>query len=1085
MSQSCQITTCQPTKALASSHTGHTEREMNEAELTYLVLTAFDQESGQRHTSSQALELVARLQDPSAVRDYKQRTLLHHACWNGWYDVAKILVEKYGCDPNATDDVESTPLHWACHSSAEIVKYLVLNQRCDPSCRNRYGSTPLHWACRSKRPDIEMIRFLVEDQRCDPSAVELGGNTPLHFACTTGSLEIVKFLLKDSRCEVSCRNDRGETLLHKASHEGHYELVKYLVMERGCNASPKDKDKETPLHMASAGGHLDIVQFFCLEQRCDPDCKTSSEDWTPLHKACAEGHVSVVRFLVNSCKCSALKTNRKSESPFTLACIYEHIDVVVFLLTIIDLDKAPGTVSRILGSDVVQGVLACKQNHPLRPAFKLFVVGNPSAGKSTLVKTLQNKLLNTTLIKSVGAQFSNVKGVELKTAGIIPVHVENSKEGHIIMYDFAGQHEYYSSHAAVMETLASAPGSLVMIVVDLSRDKDEITHCLNYWSSFIRNLSGQGPNKPQLAIVGSHADVVKACGDQPSVKLSNVCKELDDLSATAKVALNCKRLASTGLNVLFDLISSHAKKFQKRFDLDLQAYFVNAVIKQNLSDTIACHFSDIAKLTALDENAHLRRHDLIPETDADLARHLTTLSEHGQLLFLKNGQDIAKSWVILNKEVLLSEINGILFAPAYFKQHHDVATDSGIVPYSKLKAVFPTYDVSMIVSFLEHLEFCHKVSNAEAAIIDGERFESESLKPEMYYYFAKLVKSSRPEGVSKSIESSHYRCGWYLYRKHNHQFLMCRFNHILMLRLALNFGLVDQPVYGGMGKRRFIVWKNGIYWENLDEVEVIVESIDTNQGVMVMLGCPQGKEIQCMQLRSDIIRMIFEAKEQFSAAVEMTENFVHPIDSQLALHPLKLPQALPLSSISKAIENDTQIIDCSEFNHDSRGVGGGGGKVEIANLLHFEPYACLSADIVRRLFNPATANLELSDSFLAKIACIAYPWTSHFQKALQVTNEAISRVQSLQPIDAVPLSSPSSSGKFTTTSSSSHSDPVHPVMYEGHPVSDCLRMLRAWKNTAISPTHQSLRDSLDGCSVYAGRSPLVSIMCVRTCTAAY
>ena len=1042
---------------------------MNETELTYLALTAFDQESGQKHTSSQALELVSRLQDPSAVRDYKQRTLLHHACWNGWYDVAKTLVEKYECDPNATDDVGSTPLHWACHCSAEIVKYLVLNRRCDPSCRNRYGSTPLHWACRSKQPDIEMVRFLVEDQRCDPSVAQLGGNTPLHFACTIGSLEIVQFLLKDARCNVSCRNDSGETLLHKASQEGHHELVKYLVMERGCNASPKDKDKETPLHMASAGGHLNVVQFLCLDQRCDPNCKTGSEDWTPLHKACVEGRLSVVKFLVNHCKCSALKTNRKGENPFALACIFEHIDVVVFLLTIIDLDKAPGTVSRILGSDVIQGVLACKHNHPLRPAFKLFVVGNPSAGKSTLVKTLQNKLLNTTLIKSMGAQFSNVKGVELKTAGIIPVHVENSKEGRIIMYDFAGQHEYYSSHAAVMETLASAPGSLVMIVVDLSRDKDEITHSLNYWSSFIHNLSGQSATKPQLVIVGSHSDVVKACGEQPSVKLSDVCKELYNLSATAKVALNCKRLASAGLNVLFDLISSHAKKFQKRFDLDLQAYFVNAIIKQNLSNAIACHFSDISKLTALDENAHLRRHDLIPDSDDDLARHLTTLSEHGQLLFLKNSTDIAKSWVILNKEVLLSEINGILFAPAYFKQHHDVSTQSGIVSYSKLKAVFPTYDATMIINFLAHLEFCRKVTESEAAVINGQRFESESLKPEQYYYFAKLVKSARPEGISKSIESSHYRCGWYLYRKHNHQFLMCRFNHILMLRLAFKFGLVNQSSMGcgfGTGKRRFIVWKNGIYWENLDGVEAIVESIDTNQGVMVMLGCPKGKEMQCVQLRSNIIRTVLEAKQQFSAAVEMTENLIHPIDSQLALHLLKLPQAVPLSSITKAIEDGTQVIDCSEFNHDMR------GKVDIAKLLHFEPYACLSADIVCRIFNPVTANLEVSDDFLTKIAHVAYPWTSYFQKALQVTNEAITRVRSSQTIEK----------QYAT--SSSHSDMCHPltdlehpVQNQGHPGSDCLSVLRAWKRTTAAPTHESLREALDECSVYAGRSPVVSHVC--------
>ena len=72
----------------------------------------------------------------------------------------------------------------------------------------------------------------------------------------------------------------------------------------------------------------------------------------------------------------------------------------------------------------------------------------------------------------------------------------------------------------------------------------------------------------------------------------------------------------------------------------------------------------------------------------------------------------------------LITLHYFLYLVCNFKQHHDVSMDSGIVPYSKLKTVFPTYDVSMIVSFLKHLEFCHKVSDAEAAIIDGQQLES-------------------------------------------------------------------------------------------------------------------------------------------------------------------------------------------------------------------------------------------------------------------------------------------------------------------------------------------------------------------------
>lgn len=1031
----------------------HSSRVMSD-ELTYLVLTAFDETSGQNYTSSKALELVRKLPDPAAIRDYKQRTLLHHACWNGWLDVVKILIEQYSCDPNAVDDVGSTPLHWACHSSTDIVKYLVLERGCDPTSCNRYRSTPLHWACRSKQPDVKMVRFLVQEARCDPSAVELGGNTPLHAACVGGSLEIVQLLLQDARCDASCRNENGETLLHKASQEGHYDIVKYLIMERGCNPSCKDKEKETPLHLASGGGHLDIVQYLCLDQRADPNCKNVSEDWTPLHKACVEGRLSVVKFLVNHCKCNALKTNQKGESPFTLACIFEHIEVVVFLLTIIDLEKAPSNVSRILGSDVVQGVLACKRNHPLHPAFKLFVVGNPSAGKSTLIKTLQNKLLNTTLIKSMGAQFSNVKGVELKTAGIIPVHVKNAKEGHIIMYDFAGQHEYYSSHAAVMESIASAPGSLVLIVVDLSRDKEEIAHCLNYWSSFINNLTGQSSGKPHLVVVGSHADVVKATiGEQPSTRLSDVCQELKDLSSTAKVALNCKRLASPGLNVLFDLISSHAQKFQKRFDMDLQAYFVNAVIKQSLSNSIACHFSDIVKLTSSDKNSHLHRHNLLPESDEDLAHHLSTLSEHGQLLFLKNDLDISKSWVILNKEVLLSEINGVLFAPAYFKQHQHVSTPSGIVSFSKLKSVFPTYDTAMIISFLTHLEFCQRVTEREASLINGQRLESDQpLKPENYYYFAKLVKHARPDDVSKSIEASHYKCGWFLHRKHNHQFLMCRFLHILMSRIVFEFALRSVKTLPVGAGNRFKVWKNGVYWRTDDGIEALVEAMYVNHGVMVTLGCPAGKEVECVQLRSDIIRTVLKAKQQFSAAVEMTENLIYPIESQLAVYPLKLPLSLPVSSLSKAIEEGSQMISSIATDDCDMHI-----RTDIKSLLYFEPYTCLTNEIVQKLFNPVSANLEVSDDLLNKIARTSYTWSEQLQKALNVSDALVKKIHMGQQATSM-------------HSSCSYVDPT-----AVHPVSECLRKLRAWKQSTTPPTHQRLREALDSCSVFAGRNPLVRI----------
>ena len=45
--------------------------------------------------------------------DY-QSSLLHYACWNGWHDVSRKLVDKYQCDPYPENKWKYTPLHWAC-----------------------------------------------------------------------------------------------------------------------------------------------------------------------------------------------------------------------------------------------------------------------------------------------------------------------------------------------------------------------------------------------------------------------------------------------------------------------------------------------------------------------------------------------------------------------------------------------------------------------------------------------------------------------------------------------------------------------------------------------------------------------------------------------------------------------------------------------------------------------------------------------------------------------------------------------------------------------------------------------------------
>ena len=73
-----------------------------------------------------------------------------------------------------------------------------------------------------------------------------------------------------------------------------------------------------------------------------------------------------------------------------------------------------------------------------------------------------------------------------------------------------------------------------------------------------------------------------------------------------------------------------------------------------------------------------------------LTELLTSLSDKGLILFVQNQEHPQSSWVVVEKEALLRDVNGTLFAPHNFKQYRQVASNTGIVPTTTLEELFPT-----------------------------------------------------------------------------------------------------------------------------------------------------------------------------------------------------------------------------------------------------------------------------------------------------------------------------------------------------------------------------------------------------------
>jgi len=286
----------------------------------------------------------------------------------------------------------------------------------------------------------------------------------------------------------------------------------------------------------------------------------------------------------------------------------------------------------------------------------------------------------------------------------------------------------------------------------------------------------------------------------------------------------------------------------------------------------------------------------------------------GHILFLKNETNPDDSWVIMNKEALLSQITGTIFAPKQFKEHRrDLASSTGVEPFSKLATHFPDFNVEMIIQFLTHLEFCHEVSDHEVLEMinkhekDLSKYVPTTLAPrllsetpERYYFFPALISVETPITPLWEEDSRFtYQSGWFLKCSQPEYFFTPRFLQVLLLRLAFSFALApdscnfqaDLPVL----RRKCSIWKNGIYWVNMDGVASLVEMDRHNRELYIFMRCLNGTEVNCAKLRSAIIHNILRAMKQFCPKVDTLEYLIHPADIQ---YPVPQSRELTLFSVN-------------------------------------------------------------------------------------------------------------------------------------------------------------------------------------------
>ena len=323
------------------------------------------------------------------------------------------------------------------------------------------------------------------------------------------------------------------------------------------------------------------------------------------------------------------------------------------------------------------------------------------------MKVIENKV--TSRFGILAGQFRNVSGIELQSAGINTVTIQNSRLGSVTIYDLAGRFEYYSSHDALVENRMCSSRAIFIVVVKLNESEAKVMRTLRYWITFTENICSRVKCTPHLMVVGSWADKVEEAIDQKWLNMKTCIPSSSRLNLRGFTALDCRKMASSGLDEICDMLGSSCTTLRKFAKLRKAIYphFLHAYISNRLSSEIACSVRQLCTHITGEDDA------LLPTEPSLLSPLLSSLSDGGHLLYLPNKEDLQAGLIIINKEAVLSEINGAIFAPEYFKQHHDIATSTGVVPKSKVADVFAhKYNTDMILSVLTRFEFCEKIKDS-------------------------------------------------------------------------------------------------------------------------------------------------------------------------------------------------------------------------------------------------------------------------------------------------------------------------------------------------------------------------------------
>ena len=776
-------------------------------------------------------------------------------------------------------------------------------------------------------------------------------------ACQSGDIDRLKVLLNSGLNPNGIVE--GRTPLTLAAYHGQEGAVCYLL-DHGASVDRKDGWGRTALHEACETGHAAVVQTLLLKG-ADIEC-VNDEHETPLILAASRGHELIVKGLILAGAC----INRKNKAGNTaLHCTASHNFTHCGILLAeagSDVDSKNSNEQTPLDCASKEFKEAVSQALSFTIKKTICVIGNACSGKSTLIASLQSE--NAATLTKVCHWLFGVEDIRERTAGIEPISHTSKKYGDVVLFDFAGQHEYHGPHEMFLESFLYNSGSTVTIIVLVKATEDEssISQQLTYWlSPFSRMCTSAHPVR--VIVVGSFMDKVKST-KQAKQKFERcyqaVCQEMNEKPVIFQglCLLNCRQPYSAGIKQLSEYLDQIPIPQYKAVDTSYSICWIIARIRNSLKQK-ALHLHDFEEW--IEGNT-----TNLPKKMPPAEEICWDLSATGHFLYLPNKEDALRSWLILDLPAILHKVYGTLFSSC-----KEMVDEFGLLSCHDLPNLFPMFESEMIHSVLISLKFCIEVDSSFLRRDTPDQI-AESAYSSTCLFFPALV-SAKPSDVFSSTGDSEVLNNaicWHLQTDAKH-FISPRLLQTIILQVAARHIVRRNPKHQKTMDHCYSTWYNGIFWHSRQGVDVAVQITD-NTLIQVIGRTTSDDDDDLFHYVSEVGQDVIDTVRQLSPSLSASTYIIRTSDPRgLLKNPKSTPvqDMIPLDVILRSgKDQQPPCVDKSEFE-------GSTAKPTTAVFMR----AQTDRSVVEKLcFKKSTADGEFRVSIFKQLYCMMYFYYVHY-----------------------------------------------------------------------------------------------------------